>query len=103
MIKVEILGVEKIGTADLRFPLIVYRSTDGTVWTQVVQAPASVSFPATTILAITNNDALTSQEKLAALVSLMKAQVEEFGVSEAEEAIDDLAALGITYPVTINL
>ena len=33
----------------------------------------------------------------------MKAQVEEFGVSEAEEAIDDLAALGITYPVTINL
>ena len=40
MIKVEILGVEKIGTADLRFPLIVYRSTDGTVWTQVVQAPA---------------------------------------------------------------
>lgn len=103
MIKVEVLGMERLGGSEVRFPVVVYKSTDGTVWTQVVGAPSYVTFQATEILAITNDTVLTDAEKVQALADLMKAQVEGYGVSEAEEAVDDLAALGITYPVTIDL
>lgn len=103
MIKFTVGYPEKLGPSQIRFPITVYKSEDGTVWDQIPGAPTDVSFPATEVLIITDNAGLTDGQKLTALADMMKAQVEAQYVTEAEEAVDDLAALGITYPVTINL
>lgn len=103
MIKFTVGYPEKLGPSQIRFPITVYKSDDGTVWDQIPGAPTDVSFAATQVLAITNDTALTSAEQLSALADMMKAQVVAQYITEAEEAVDDLAALGITYPVTINL
>ena len=103
MLRLVISGSERQGLTQVRFPIFVLRSTDGTEWVQVPWAPQEVILDATAILTITNDTALTNGQRIAALADLMKAQVEGYGVTEAEEALGDLAALGISYPVTINL
>ena len=104
MLKVEVLGSERLGISEVTFRVRVLKSVDdGVTWVEVMGAPDNLVVSAAEILAITNDEGLTDNQKKVALLQLMQTQVEGYGVTEAEEAIDDLAALAIAYPVTINL
>jgi hypothetical protein len=102
MIKVEVLRKERLGTTEIRFQIQMFKSKDGTVWFQVV-APEWLTYQASQILAITESDSLSEQEKKLALIELLRQDVIAFGVSEAEQADEALDALITTWPVTINL
>ena len=77
------------------------KDVDGT-YAPIEDGARYVVFEAAAMLAITNDDGLTDQQKLGALAVLFRSQVESWNIGEAEEAVNDITALVGSFPVTVD-
>jgi hypothetical protein len=104
MIKILVLRADRLGQSEIQFQVRVFTSDDGSTWWQAEGAPSLLTYPASEILAITDDAGLTDADKRQAIVDqLIRPDIETLGLSDAERALDSVETLVGAWPITISL
>lgn len=78
------------------------QAADGS-WASIEDGTRMVTLGTVEVLAITNDEELTNQQKVAALAKLFRERVGAANLPLADEAAEDIRALIGSYPVTVNI
>lgn len=88
---------------NVRMKATVEKQADDGSWVSIEDGTRFVTLGTVEVLAITNNEELTNQQKVAALAGLFKERVGAANLPLADEAAMDIKALIGSYPVTVNI
>ena len=96
------MSMEAAANGDVHFDQYVEVSTDGETWDVVRDGHFTVTLGYGETLAITDDEELTDNQKIAALAALLKDRIKERGLDESDEAATKINAL-VSFPVNVSL
>ena len=101
--RARVMGSEAAGNGNVMLDVFIQKETEVDVWVDVPQGHRTMVLPGVAVLAITES-AQTDAQKRTALIELMRQTAAAWGIDEADDANEQLAALVPGgYPVNVAL
>lgn len=104
--RAHVTGAESAANGDVHLDVFIQRQTDEgppAVWVDIPKGHRTLVLDGQAVLAITENEALTTQEKVQQLLDLFMAEIGQWGTDQSDKAttaIDDLVS---NWPVNVAL